>query len=121
MLTQGPTPDANCELIISSLLTLPHLLHCLNCTRNAMVIVFIVITSRRVWDRWAEVDLCYGVGYHLIVFVINSKFSSDCNVTSLDQSNLLVIDNNSFDYISSEPSLLDCQIVLDDVFKPDYT
>ena len=86
-----------------------------------MVIVFIVITSRRVWGRWAEVDLCYGVGYHLIVFVINSKFSSDCNVTSLDQSNLLVIDNNSFDYISSEPSLLDCQIVLDDVFKPDYT
>lgn len=86
-----------------------------------MPIACMFITSSRVWDRWAEVDLCYGVGYHLTVLVANCKVSSDCNFTSLNQSNLLVIDNNSFDYISSEPSLLDCQVVLDDVFKPDYT
>ena len=36
MLTQGPAPDPKCKLIISSFLTLPHLLDCLICNRNAM-------------------------------------------------------------------------------------
>ena len=39
MLTQGPALDPKCKLIISSFLTLPHLLDCLNFTRNAMSIV----------------------------------------------------------------------------------
>ena len=39
MLTQGHAPDPKCKLIISSFLTLPHLLDCLNFTRNAMSIV----------------------------------------------------------------------------------
>ena len=33
MLTQGPTPDPKCNLIISSFFTLPHLLDCVICTR----------------------------------------------------------------------------------------
>ena len=32
MLTQGPAPDLKCNLIISTFLTLPHLLDCLICT-----------------------------------------------------------------------------------------
>ena len=42
MLTQGPAPDPKCKLIISSFLTLPHLLDCLICTRNAMPIVLLL-------------------------------------------------------------------------------
>ena len=37
--TQGPAPDPKCKLIISSFLTLPHVLDCLNFTRKAMSIV----------------------------------------------------------------------------------
>ena len=39
MLTQGLAQDPKCKLIISSFLTLSHLLDCLNFTRNAMSIV----------------------------------------------------------------------------------
>ena len=42
MLTQGPAPDPKCKLIISSYLTLPQLLDCLICTRNAMPIVLLL-------------------------------------------------------------------------------
>ena len=42
MLTQGPAPDPNCNLIISTFLTLPHLLDCFICTRNAMSIVLLL-------------------------------------------------------------------------------
>ena len=42
MLTQGPAPDPKCKLIISSFLTLPHLLDCLMCVRNAMSIVLLL-------------------------------------------------------------------------------
>ena len=42
MLTQGPTPDPKCKLIISPFLSLPHLLDCLICTRNAMSIVLLL-------------------------------------------------------------------------------
>ena len=42
MLTQGPAPDPKCKLIISSFLTLPHLLDCFICTRNAMSIVLLL-------------------------------------------------------------------------------
>ena len=42
MLTQGPAPDPKCKLIISSFLTLPHLLDCLICTRNSMSIVLLL-------------------------------------------------------------------------------
>ena len=42
ILTQGPTPDPKCKLITSSFLTLPRLLDCLICTRNAMSIVLLL-------------------------------------------------------------------------------
>ena len=33
MLNQGPAPDPKCKLNNSPVLTIPHLLHCLICTR----------------------------------------------------------------------------------------
>ena len=42
MLTQGSAPDPKCKLIISSFLTLPHLLDYLICTRNAMPIALLL-------------------------------------------------------------------------------
>ena len=74
MLTQGPTPDPKCKLIISIFLTPPHLLDCLICTRNAMSIVLLLLMIGG-WDRWGVADLYSalgggtGAGYHLIVFV----------------------------------------------------
>ena len=56
MLTQGPAPDPKCKLIISSFLTLPHLLDCLNFTRNAMPIV-LSLQILGGWNRWGVVDL----------------------------------------------------------------
>ena len=47
----GPAPDPKCKLIISSFLTLPHLLDCLICTRNAMPIV-LLLQMMGGWDRW---------------------------------------------------------------------
>ena len=61
MLTQGPAPDSTCKLIISSFLTLPHLLDCLNFTRNAKSFVF-SLQILGGWNRWGVVDLCWGVG-----------------------------------------------------------
>ena len=61
MLTQGPAPDPKCKLIMSSFLTLPHLLDCLICTRNAMPIV-LLLQMMGGWDRWGVVDLYEGVG-----------------------------------------------------------
>ena len=51
MLTQGPAPDPKCKLIMSSFLTVPHLLYCLICTRNAMSIV-LLLQMMMGWDRW---------------------------------------------------------------------
>ena len=59
MLTQAPAPDPKCKLIISSFLTIPHLLDCLICTRNAMFIVLLQVM--RGLDRWGVVNLYYGV------------------------------------------------------------
>ena len=42
ILTQGPTPDPKCKLIISPFLSLSHLLDCLICTRNAMSIILLL-------------------------------------------------------------------------------
>ena len=42
MLTQGPGPEPECILNISSFLTLPHLLDCLICTKNSLSIVFLL-------------------------------------------------------------------------------
>ena len=42
MLTQEPAPDPKYKLIISSFLTLPHLLDWVICTRNAMYIVLLL-------------------------------------------------------------------------------
>ena len=51
MLTQGPAADPKCKLIISSFLTLPHLLDCLICTRNVVSIV-LLFQMMGGWDRW---------------------------------------------------------------------
>ena len=56
MLTEGPAPDPKCKLIISSFLTLPHLLDCLICVRNAMSIV-LLLQMMEGWDKWGVVDL----------------------------------------------------------------
>ena len=56
MQNQGPTSDYKCKLNISSFLTLPHLLDCLICTRNAMSIV-LLLQKMGGWDRWGVVDL----------------------------------------------------------------
>ena len=52
MLSQRVPPDPNCNLIITSFLTLPHLLVCLICTRNAISIV-LLFQMMRGWDRLA--------------------------------------------------------------------
>ena len=61
MLTQGPAPDPNCKLNISSFLTLPHLLDCLICTRNSVSII-LLLGMMWGWDRWGVVDLYQGMG-----------------------------------------------------------
>ena len=60
MLTQGLAPDPKCKLNISSLLTLPHLLDCLICTRNSASIVLLLWIMGG-WDRWGKVDSYQGV------------------------------------------------------------
>ena len=50
MLTEGPAPDPKCKIIISSFLTLIHLLDCCICTRNAMSIV-LLLQMMGGWDR----------------------------------------------------------------------
>ena len=57
MLTQGPAPHPNCKLNISPFLTLPDLLDCLVCNRNAMSIV-LLLQLMEGWARWGLVDLC---------------------------------------------------------------
>ena len=56
MLTEGPTPDPKSKLIISSFLTLPHLLDCLICTRNTMSIILLLQMMGQL-DRWGVLDL----------------------------------------------------------------
>ena len=51
MLTQGRAPDPNCELNITSFLTLPHQLHCPICAKDIMVTV-LLIQVMGVWGRW---------------------------------------------------------------------
>ena len=90
MLTQGPAPDPKCKLIISSFLTLPHLLDCLICTRNAMSIV-LLFQMMGGWGRWegggSFVHLNWGVGggtgggYHLTVVVFFSCAFVFCCLT----------------------------------------
>ena len=54
MLTEGPTPDPKSKLIISSFLTLPHLLDRLICTRNTMSIILVLQMMGQL-DRWGGV------------------------------------------------------------------
>ena len=53
--------NPKCKLIISSFLTLPHLLDCLNFTRNAMSIV-LSLQILGVWNRWGVLDFILGCG-----------------------------------------------------------
>ena len=57
MLTEGPAPNPKCKSIISSFLTLPHLLGRLICTKNNMSIV-LLLQKMGGWDRWGVVELC---------------------------------------------------------------
>ena len=53
MLTEGPTLDPKCKLIISSFFTVPHLLDCLIFARNAISnALFLQITGGL--DRWGR-------------------------------------------------------------------
>ena len=71
----GPAADPKCRLIMSSFLTLPDLLDCLICTRNAMSIVLLLQVMGE-WDRWGLIDLYEGVvggtggGHNLICFFL---------------------------------------------------
>ena len=56
MMTQEPTPDTKCMLIISSFLTVPHLLDCLVCMGNAMSILLLLQKMGR-WNKWGVVHL----------------------------------------------------------------
>ena len=56
MPNQEPTPDAKCKLIISSLLTVAHLLDSLICAENAMSIVLLLQIMGE-GDRWSVVHL----------------------------------------------------------------
>ena len=56
MLTQGPAPDAKCQLVISPFLTLPRLPDCFIFTRNAMSIV-LLLQLMEGWTQWGVVDL----------------------------------------------------------------
>ena len=57
MLTQGLAPDPKCKLIISSFLTLPHLLDCLIYTRNTKSIVLLLQMMRDAIGGRGMVDL----------------------------------------------------------------
>ena len=81
ILTQGPTPDPKCKLIISPFLSLPHLLDCLICTRNAMSIILLLqlmgdglggewLIYIRVWvGNWGWVSSYSFFSVFLYVFV----------------------------------------------------
>ena len=56
MLTQQPTPDPKCKLIISSFIALTHLLDCPICTRNAIVLLLQMMAGR---DRGGGGKLVY--------------------------------------------------------------
>ena len=61
MLTQGPAPDPNCKLNISSILTLSHLLDGLIFTTNS-VSILLLLWMMGGCDRWGVVDSYQGVG-----------------------------------------------------------
>ena len=58
MLTQGPALNSKCKLIISTCLTLPHLLDCLIYTKNSMPTV-LLLQMMLGWARWGTVWLIY--------------------------------------------------------------
>ena len=79
MLTQWPAPDRKCKLIISSFITLPHLLDCFIYTRNAMSIVLLLQMMGGL--HRCEMVAFYkgagggtGGGYHVIVFAFFLQF-----------------------------------------------
>ena len=73
MLTHRTVPDPKCKLIISTFLTIPHLLACLICTRNSMsiVLLFQIMGGWHGVGRWGGgliFIFILGCGYHIIVF-----------------------------------------------------
>ena len=88
MLTQGPTPDPKCKLIISTFFTLPRLLDCLLCARNAMSIVMVGrgkggrgrggwLIYIRVWGEEGQ-----GVGIMVYFLFLSSVFVFCCLIFS---------------------------------------
>ena len=76
MLTQGPTPDPKCKLNISSFLTLPYLLDCLICTRNAMSIVLLLqLMGDRLGSRWL-IYFRVWVGGRMFLYCVVSRSQS---------------------------------------------
>ena len=89
MLTQGSAPDPKSKFIISSFLTLPHLLDCLICTRNTMPFV-LLLQMMGGWDRWGLVDLYYGFGggtgggiILYLIFFLSCAFVFNCLMFSV--------------------------------------
>ena len=75
IMTQGPTADPKCKLIISSFLTLPHLLDCLVCTRNAMLIV-LLLQMMEGWDKDREWVSSYSLFFFLCFCILLSHVLS---------------------------------------------
>ena len=84
MLTEGSAPDPKCKLFILSFLTLPQLLDCFICTKNAISIALLLEMIGR-WD-WSGCLIyircvCVEPGYHLRVFVFFSSAFLSCSLT----------------------------------------
>ena len=57
MLTEGSAPDPKCKLFILSFLTLPQLLDCFICTKNAISIALLVARNDRKMGQVGVLDL----------------------------------------------------------------
>ena len=70
MLTQVPTSDPECKSMISMFLTLPHLLYCFICTRNAMSIILLLQMMRGGIGRGCFIYIRVWVGGQGVCIII---------------------------------------------------
>ena len=76
MLTSEQVPDLKFMLNISLFLTLPHLLDCLICTRNAMSIVLLLqLMGDRLGSRWL-IYFRVWVGGRMFLYCVVSRSQS---------------------------------------------
>lgn len=84
MQTEGSALDPKCKLFILSFFTLPQLLDCFICTKNAISIALLLEMMGR-WDRQGCLiyirRVCVEHGYHLRVFVFFSSAFLSCSLT----------------------------------------